>query len=74
MSFIPDSATTAELLYELLHVGTLWRWTSQCTEAFEALKQTLTSEPVRVHFDTAAKTAVDCDASQTALGCVLLQV
>jgi hypothetical protein len=38
------------------------------------LKQALTPEPVRVHFDTAAETVVDSDASQTALGFVLLQV
>jgi hypothetical protein len=39
MRFIPDFATTAEPLYELLRGGTPWRWTSECTEAFEALKQ-----------------------------------
>jgi hypothetical protein len=38
------------------------------------IEAALTSEPVLVHFDTAAETVVDCDASQTALGCVLLQV
>jgi hypothetical protein len=74
MWFIPDFATTAEPLYELLRGGTPWRWIWQCTEAFEALKQALTSEPVLVHFDTADETVVDCDASQMALGCVLLQV
>ncbi len=74
MRFIPEFAATAEPLYELLRSSTPWRWTPQCTEAFEALKHALTSEPVLVHFDPAAETVVDCDASQAALGCVLLQV
>jgi hypothetical protein len=72
--FIPDFATTAEPLYELLRGHTLWRWNSQCTEAFDASRQALTSKPVLVHIDTAAETEVDYDILQMALGCVLLQV
>jgi hypothetical protein len=38
------------------------------------LKQALISDPVLIHFDQGAKTIAESDASDVALGCVLLQV
>jgi hypothetical protein len=72
--FIPHFADIAEPLYELLRSGVPWNWSQQCADAFVCLKQALISEPVLIHFDQGAKTIVESDASDVALGCVLLQV
>ena len=52
----------------------LKRWTEIEQKAFEAIKQALASEPVRVPYDPKAKTLLEVDASKTALGAVLLQI
>ena len=48
-------------------------WSVQCDTAFNVLKTTLTSAPVLRHFDPLLRTAVHIDASQNAVGAVLLQ-
>jgi hypothetical protein len=51
-----------------------WIWSEQCAAAFATLRQALATVPVLAHFDPAAATIVDCDASGFAVGCVLIQV
>ena len=48
-------------------------WTLECEWAFAGLKEALSSAPVLRHFDPALRTAVHLDASQNAVGAVLLQ-
>ena len=71
--FIGNFAYVAEPLYYLLRKNITWYWSEQCNESFNRLKEALTSSPVLVHFNSNKKTVVECDASQSAIGCVLLQ-
>ena len=48
-------------------------WTMACEESFTLLKAMLTSAPLLRHFDPTLRTAVHVDASQNAVGAVLLQ-
>jgi hypothetical protein len=49
-----------------------FKWTQKCQEAFEALKEKLTTAPVLVLPDV-HKSSVYCDACYTGLGCMLMQ-
>ena len=48
-------------------------WSVSCEESFTLLKEMLTSAPLLRHFDPTLRTAVHVDASQNAVGAVLLQ-
>jgi hypothetical protein len=50
-----------------------FKWTQKCQEAFEALKEKLTTTPVLVLPDVHNLFSVYSDASYTGLGCVLMQ-
>jgi ribonuclease HI len=50
-----------------------FKWTQKCQEAFEALKEKLTTTPVLVLPDVHKPFSVYCDACYTGLGCVLMQ-
>ena len=50
-----------------------FKWTQKCQEAFEVLKQKLTTTHVLVLPDVHKPFLVYCDASYTGLGCVLMQ-
>jgi hypothetical protein len=48
-------------------------WGQKCEDAFHALRQHLTTEPVLAQPDSSKPFDVYCDASGTGLGCVLMQ-
>jgi hypothetical protein len=50
-----------------------FKWTQKCQEAFEALKEKLTTSLVLILPDVHKPFSVYCDASYTGLGCVLMQ-
>jgi hypothetical protein len=50
-----------------------FKWTQKCQEAFEALKEKLTTTSVLILPDVHWPFSVYCDASYTDLGCVLMQ-
>jgi hypothetical protein len=50
-----------------------FKWTQKCQEAFEALKEKLTTAPVLVLPDVHKPFSVYCYACYTGLGCVLMQ-
>jgi len=76
-TFIPSFSDMGAPLMDLLKVsgpGTRRiAWSVECDTAFNMLKTTLTSAPVLRHFDPLLRTAVHIDASQNAVGAVLLQ-
>jgi hypothetical protein len=47
-----------------------FKWTQKCQEAFETLKEKLTTTPVLVLPDVHKPFSVYCDACYTSLGCV----
>jgi hypothetical protein len=49
-------------------------WSDVCNDAFIFLKNALVSEPVLAHFNIECSTIIEADASDKAIGAVLLQV
>jgi hypothetical protein len=74
---LPAFAEVSSPLTELLKGSKRGRqrlpWTLECDHAFAQLKDMLTSAPLLRHFDPSLRTAVHIDASQHAVGAVLLQ-
>ena len=71
--FAEISAPLTDALKGTKHGRQRVEWSVACQESFTLLKEALTSAPVLRHFDPALKTAVHVDASQHAVGAVLLQ-
>jgi len=74
---LPAFAEVSSSLTELLKGSKSGRqklqWTLKCDHAFAQLKHMLTSAQLLRHFDPSLRTAVHIDASQHAVGAVLLQ-
>jgi hypothetical protein len=73
-SFLPNLATTLAPLHKLLKKYVQWKWTSECQKAYDACKQSLTSDTLLVHYDLNMKLRLACDASSYGLGAVLSHV
>ena len=71
--FIRGFAHIARPLNELTKKDIEWNWTTRQEEAFNALKERVTSEPVLAHPELDKQFEVEVDASGFALGAVLLQ-
>ena len=72
-SHIPDLATLAAPLYDLLRKGVKFVWTSSCQKAFHLLCHFLSSRITLVPFRDGGDIVLQTDASSVALGAVLLQ-
>ena len=71
--FIRGFTQIACPLNKLTKKDTEWSWTSRQEEAFNKLKERVTSEPVLAHPELDKQFEVEVDASGFALGAVLLQ-
>ncbi|XP_062528800.1 retrovirus-related Pol polyprotein from transposon 17.6 [Bombyx mori] len=71
--FIPNFSQVAQPLTKLTRKNESWRWDSQQQEAFQCLKDRLTSAPILVQADYTKPFVLRTDASNYALGAVLLQ-
>jgi hypothetical protein len=71
--FIKGFSKIAKPMTVLLGNKIEFKWTQKCQEAFEALKEKLTTAPVLVLPDVHKPFSVYCDACYTGLGCVLMQ-
>ena len=69
--FIPNLATIAHPLHNLLRNNVKWSWTSECTRAFKATKQALVSSDVLIHYDPTLPISLAGDASAYGLGAVI---
>ena len=72
--FILDFAQISSPLTDLTHKGRQFVWTDDCEEAFNSLKQALTSPPLLAYPDFGNKFFLATDASQDAVGAVLSQM
>ncbi|XP_037028486.1 uncharacterized protein K02A2.6-like [Bradysia coprophila] len=71
--FIPNLATTAEPLSKLNRKGAHFRWEDEQKDAFEKLKNQLTSDTVLGYYNVNDRTQIIADASPVGLGAVLIQ-
>ncbi|KAL2087962.1 hypothetical protein ACEWY4_016790 [Coilia grayii] len=72
--FVRDFAAVACPLYELTKKNSSFRWTPLCQEAFEKLKNLLTSAPILGFPRDSGELILDTDASNVGIGSVLSQV
>ena len=72
--FIPNFASLAAALSDLLKAKTKFVVTPESIESFEALKVALTTAPVLRHPDFKRRFWVQCDASNIGVGAVLFQL
>ena len=63
----------SEPLRRLCKSGVVWAWELEQQDAFEAIKQVITSLPVLAYFDKTKKHTIQCNACKKGLGAVLLQ-
>lgn len=71
--FIPNFSKVAEPLTRLTRKSQVWSWGSEQTQAFIELKNLLTTAPILVQADFTRPFILRTDASNYALGAVLLQ-
>lgn len=71
--FIPEFSATARPLTELTKKNRKWVWETEQVQAFELLKQKLSTAPILIQPDWKELFVLRTDASAYALGAVLLQ-
>ena len=72
--FVPNFSAIAAPLHALTKKGAPFIWTAECQNAFEQLKEALTSADVLALPDDEGHYILDCDASDKAIGAVLSQI
>ena len=71
--YIPEFSEIARPLTFLTRKSKEFIWTKECQEAFQTLKDALISDPILVFPDMNKEMAVHVDASDVAVGAVLVQ-
>ena len=71
--FIPNFSKIARPLNDLLKTGVKWHWGDEQQKAFKEIKQLIMSEPVLCQPDQTKPFEVKVDASNYAMGAVLMQ-
>lgn len=71
--FIKDYSKIAEPLTRLTRKDTVWKWEEAQEKAFRALKEACSQEPVLIAYTSGKPVRIETDASDLAIGAVLLQ-
>ena len=71
--YLDGFSEMSEPLRQLTSDKVEWQWTHEQEEAFRKIKAALSSAPLLAFFDKEFDTTVQCDASQSALGAILMQ-
>ena len=71
--FLPHLSTTIEPLRRLTNKDVEWSWGSEQEAAFKKIKELVTSDQLLGYYSQEKPLYLQCDASQSGLGCALLQ-
>ncbi|KAG2908902.1 hypothetical protein PC118_g22402 [Phytophthora cactorum] len=71
--YVENYAGKIRPLSQLLKKEAEWKWTAECQQAFDAVRQGLTEAPILAVADQDRPFHVVCDASDFAIGCALMQ-
>lgn len=71
--FMPKLSNVMEPIRRLTKKDVEWIWTEEHSLAFQKIKSLVTKAPVLSYFDPNKQLQIQCDASQSGLGAVLLQ-
>lgn len=71
--FIPNLSDESRVLRELEKKGVDWQWSSEHQHVFNRLKDCISNVETLKYFDPNSPITIQTDASDYALGCVLLQ-
>nr|AAQ56486.1 putative polyprotein [Oryza sativa Japonica Group] len=71
--FIENFSKIAKPMTRLLQKDVKYKWSEECKQSFQELKNRLISAPILILPDPKKGFQVYCDASQLGLGCVLMQ-
>ena len=72
--FIPKLSDQTDALRNLLKKDAEFKWTASHTEAFQALKDSITESVTLNYFNPTLDTKIQVDASHKALGAALIQI
>lgn len=71
--FLPLLSDMTEPLRRLEDKDVEWCWLEQHQQAFNTVKQAIAKAPVLRYYDVKDEVTIECDASDTGLGAVLMQ-
>nr|CAH66095.1 OSIGBa0114I04.2 [Oryza sativa] len=71
--FIENFSKIAKPMTRLLQKDVKYKWSEECEQSFQELKNRLISAPILILPDPKKGSQVYCDASKLGLGCVLMQ-
>ncbi|XP_026537681.1 uncharacterized protein K02A2.6-like, partial [Notechis scutatus] len=72
--FLPKKATVAEPLHRLLDKKASWFWGRREEQAFQQVKDLLTSDAILIQYNETLPLTVTCDASPFGVGAILSHV
>ena len=71
--FLPKLSDILEPIRQLTRDDVPWIWAAAQDQAFKKVQQLVTEAPVLAFYDPSKELLIQCDASQSGLGAVLLQ-
>jgi transposase InsO family protein len=71
--FLPRLSEVTEPLRRLTDKDAEWKWDNDHEIAFEKVKKMMTTTPVLAYYDSKKEVVIQCDASQSGIGAVLMQ-
>jgi transposase InsO family protein len=69
--FLPSLSEVATPIRQLLRDDVRFEWSSDCETAFREIKSMLVKPPILAFYDATSPLMLRCDASASAIGCVL---
>lgn len=70
---MPTLSEVSEQLRELTGKNTMFMWESQQEEAFQTIKNMISSTSLLKYYDVTSESTIHYDASESGLGATLLQ-